>query len=266
MASPTLPSLPFLTRDMLSWQEGVIFDIEVNSYGLAAVEFKLIGATREGMFAYNFTPNGTGGEQSFFFGIPDIPIFLTTFTDSPQVELGEEYATIYLRANKTRILKLAAGFISKQAGIGYPLTESKTELSDSRASTTITGTVPATGAEINDNISGNRALMVSCIKFRFTTDANVANRRVHLTFRPDASNKVFDIFGDQDQAAGTTRDYIFAKFGAIPDTLDNSITLCPLPEGVYIGSASSIQTETLNLQAGDAFTSIFYYGMMGFED
>lgn len=129
-------------------------------------------------------------------------------------------------------------------------------------------TAPGAGNEIEEGL-GNRPgfrLQLMGYSFRLTTDATVADRRVQVVIRNlDAGPSIISQ-AQVVQTAGLAVDY-FVGPGYVASTsiIDNRVLMrLPFPPLTYAEFAATegwtLETDTVNLQAGDAYTNIEYYG------
>lgn len=114
-----------------------------------------------------------------------------------------------------------------------------------------TGTDPAAGAEIQENVPTNSRLRLMSIRFGFTTDATVATRQVSLLIF--SATTVFRIIAQPTQAASLAIGYNFIAGGPDRATVVQSEAIVQIPLNLLINDAFSIQTQTTNMQAGDNY-------------
>ena len=113
-------SLPFLTRQMLKFQHGARFEIEVRTTQGKARTYKVTGATREGLFIFEFSEIAGAAPVSNTFALPDIPLWVTIVGDDALGYSNDTYAELYLRINGERVHLLAGGYIGVFSGISRP--------------------------------------------------------------------------------------------------------------------------------------------------
>lgn len=248
-----LPQLPFLTREMLEFGNSTQLDIEVVALSNITTPISIVGATRSGLIKFPFAHTGGGSEETAVFGIPDIPVFLTAFTTSSSMERGEFYASIYLRMNGERVFKFFGGYISRQSSMSWPANNSESERQGGGKFKRVQGANPAAGAECEITVPTDEIWIIKGFQVQFVTDANAANRRVHLVLEPFGAATPLNIFGSVDQAANTTRNYTFAPFPVLSDEEDDDDILVAMPPDLIVTDGLTIQTDTTNLQVGDNF-------------
>jgi len=255
------PQLPFITREMFAWGRTAELDIQVVSYCDSANVVTMIGVTREGIFKHPVTNNSAGAEEILTFRVPDIPTFLTLFTDDAFLERGDYYASVYLRANGERILKMCSGYVSKQSGINWPKTHDEAETEGDGVFKRIDVTAPAAGADFTEVIPANKQWKLLAAVGTLTTDANAANRRVHLTISPNSTPgaRHIECLAADNQAASVARKYSFAPYGALAATADDDDILVPIPAEIIIVPTGRVMSDITNIQVGDQWSNVYLY-------
>lgn len=246
-------ALPFLTRKMLSFEHGVAFDLELNTIATDSGILNIIGATREGIFKFRAAPAGDGSAETFIFRIPDVPIFVTVFTNDISVERGDDWVFLFLRAGSERILKLASGYVSKQSGLNWPASQSESELSGGGKFKTVQGSNPVAGAECTITVPTSEHWILKGFHVELVTDATVATRLVHLTANVFGGSVRLNISAGNSQAASLTRQWHFAPDLAQNLGVQDNDIFISLPQDLHLKAAATITTETTALQAGDNF-------------
>lgn len=253
---PNNKELPFLTRDMLAFENGTAFGLRVQVQSSAVFTIRIVGATKEGPFVYNFITSGDSERETTNFAIPDIPIFLTLRTDTNGVDQGELYVSATLTINGTAVYELCTGFITQQRSISYPRTHNESPISYKGILRRLTGSNAAAGSEASITLPDARTALIRALHVRLVTDATAASRRVHFLFSDFTAGVIGECFASIDQTASQTMDYRVAPYGAIPDEQDNGVILVNLPPNIILTGGSTIDTVTLNIQAGDNFAAM----------
>jgi hypothetical protein len=121
---------------------------------------------------------------------------------------------------------------------------------------TVAGADPAAGAEVSDAVPAGKVWRLIAVLLTLVTDANVANRRVHLTL-DDGATVFFRRGSNATQAATLTQNYEFcseAQEAAVRDLfVADPLPMIDLPAG------ARIRTVTVNKQAGDNYAAPVYY-------
>lgn len=244
--------LPFLTRKQLTYQEGVTFALKIQSMSNAIVTLTIRVITKEGMSVFKHITTATGSVATNTFRISDIPILVSITDETGAFTQGGCYATLSLMQGSDKLYEMCSGFVYKLKSLSYPSNNGQDQVPGTGRLLTYTGTDPAAGAEIQEAVPTGRLWKLRSIYFKLVTDANVANRRVHIQ-ATYAGDTFLDVYTNIDQAAGTTKYYYFsnANVGTIAENANK--ILGGLPDNIWVSSDDVIVTSTLNKQAGDNF-------------
>lgn len=118
------------------------------------------------------------------------------------------------------------------------------------------GADPAAGAEVSDAVPAGKFWKLIAVFLTLVTDANVANRRVHVTI-DDGTTVFYRRGSNATQAASLTQSYAWAgeaQEAAVRDTF----VADPLPT-IQLPAGARIKTVTVNKQAGDNYGAPQYY-------
>ncbi|MCR4323009.1 MAG: hypothetical protein NUV61_02890 [Candidatus Azambacteria bacterium] len=244
--------LPFITRKMLAFEEGTVFKIQLRIYSVEANQIEIKGMTKEGLFTFRLTTNGTGIIEQHDFSIPDIPIMLMLVDSSGNFSQGQCYASIVLLANGSQLFQLATGLVYREKSLSYPAVNQENTIPNRGDFTRRYSANPAAGAEVVFTVPSGRVWNPKMLYLKLVTSATVANRRVHVVISSQGQNE-FHTFCDIDQTASTTREYSVANMVGVPDREDGGWILIPLPANLWLTADESIETLTTNIQAGDNF-------------
>lgn len=247
-------SLPFLTREMLKFDHGTTFALQVTSRSTTVERVFISGMTREGNFSFSFVTNGNGVQETQTFRIPDVPIFVSTDDGGNAFSFGTIFMVIALTANENVLQQLTSGYVYNLHHLSWPNQQNAEPRAERGFFDTITGSNPAAGDEIDEDVATAQIWRIQSIFFTLVTDATAIARRVHFVVTL-LGNPILHAFSDQDQTASLTRNYTCAPFGALPDTLDANEILIPIPHDLLLSDAVDIETVTTNLQAGDNFAA-----------
>jgi len=256
---PPIPAaaLPFFTREMLNYEHGTKFRLRLLIQDIQGFTTRIVGTTREGLFSFRVTPTVlTGAVQEFNFDIPDIPMFVSVFTEEAQLARGNTYVQLFLTANGDRILRLGAGYISAMSAISWPLVQSENEQRDMDMGAVTNGTNPAAGVEMAFNVPDQQKLEILAVGFVLVTSATVANRAVHIVFQPSGTSPQLNVITPANQTASQTMRYSLVQLGFINTNQSDNDIIMPMPRGIVLGPLGSIISETENLQVGDDFSAM----------
>lgn len=252
------PQLPFLTREMLTFGNEAKFEIYVRVYSNSTSTINLVGVTREGLIKFPITHTGDDTLDEFTFGIADIPILLSASVHTIGHQIGTTHVIAYLLINGERVLKFFSGYLSSLTSLSWPIAQSDPELGPYAVIEEFNPSNPAAGAEWFEYADLRRRFKLKYIVATLTTDANAANRRVHLRISSATATdaKRFEVISDTVQTASTAIKYSFAPYGVLPITNSDDDILVNIPADMWIVQSGGIESEVENIQAGDQWSNI----------
>lgn len=249
--------VPFLTRKMLAFEEGVTFSLDLQLITDQASGVEIRGFTREGPFTYRFIPAGSGLEEIHTFRIPDIPIKLSIFTEQGTGGAFFCYAVVHLSINGNRMYTLCQGHLSNLLGLSWPDIGGVSPVQINGPLTETPGAVPAAGAEINDSVPAGQIWEIFAIVTSLVTSATVADRTVKLTISYPIGGQMMRVAAATQQAS-EDQEYTFVPDGTTQVIVANTSQEIALPAPLILGPGTSIGTITTNIQVGDAYTAAAY--------
>lgn len=245
---------------MFRWQQGATIDLEAITYATVTNPVSLVGATRDTLFTYDLTHPGDGTRNSKIFRVTDIPSFLSVQTDNTNVDRGEFYAAIYLRVNGTRAFKLCSGYISVQNGISYPFVETQAEHLRGGLHTSVAAADPAAGADFVIAVPTNELWILKGGSVDFTTDANAANRSMHIRVEIHGiGGPAIELLPNAVQAASLSRRYTIGAFGNSTLAADDNDIQINMPPDMVLKEGDDIRSIIFNKQATDDITQAVFY-------
>lgn len=244
--------VPFLTRKQLTYQEGVTFSLKIQSLAKSIATLTLRVITKEGMSVFKHITIATGAIATDTFRISDIPILVSLTDETGAYNQGACFATVSLMQGSDKLYEMCSGYVYKLKSLSYPSNNGQDMVPGAGRLLSFAGIDQAAGTEIQEVVPTGRLWRLRSIYFSFTTDANVANRRVHLqgTFAGDI---LFDIYTNIDQAASTTKKYSFTNTANSSLTENGNVIMGNLPDNIWLSSDDTLNTSTLNKQVGDNF-------------
>lgn len=249
--------LPFLSRELLKFGRGASFELLVVSQANAAVTLSIRAVDKEGISKFAHTTVNTGQLTTTTHKISDVPLAVSIKDDVGDRIQGDVYVTLSLRINGEIVHELASGLVYSQKALTFPLSNGNDAMPGRGRIREVTGTNPAAGEEISDNVPAGRIWHILAVSFQLVTDATVANRRV--VFETSGNGGWFTRhIASIDQAASVTRAYSVAKFSSITDADNGNNIQIGLAHDIYIPESGFLVTSTTNLQAGDNFTAPVY--------
>lgn len=210
---------------------------------------------------FKFTKVGVGGlnEQVGRFPMSEGWILnCCVHVTSVVQEQGRLYTRVHLTAGNTVNSPIIASLISNYTISNYtpsfPNSDNMPSLFNNGFARirVPTGTTTPVGTDFSIIIASIERWRVFSVRATLATDANVADRRVHLILET-FTDEIFDLVCQDVQTAGTTKKYYWLGIGTAWPTQDNCI-YTPFPQGIWAVSSGHIRASTTNLQVGDQWT------------
>lgn len=120
----------------------------------------------------------------------------------------------------------------------------------------ITGTVPAAGAEINEVVPVSTRWRILAFRYSLTTAVAVANRESNLQI-DDGVNIYITNTSGFTEAATLTDTFSWMLGVSRLQALQSNVLTLPLPE-IIVEAGHRIRTQTTNIQAADQYTAPQY--------
>lgn len=243
--------LPFLTRHMLEFAHGLSFSLRITTQADNNYTLTIRGMTREGVFSFNVLTVADGSATTTDFRIPDVPIIVSVFDRDGYFDQGACYVSLSLVANEDILYQLCSGFVYKAKTIGYPRTTDLDIRPGGGKIEWITSDNPVAGTEASITCPNSEQWRVLAVHIELTTDATVANRRLHVLF--GAANRRMNAISYTNQTASQTINYSVIQFGSATDQSDDGRNMLSMPSDMWISGTEIVGTDTTNIQAGDDF-------------
>lgn len=244
---------------MLDFEFGTTFGIRIITQSTFTGIVTIRGATKSGPFVYKHTTDVALAATNSTFQLNDIPLWVTVVDTEGVYVSGQCYVRVQLVLNGDALHELAAGYVWRNRGLSYPPIDSEAQSMTKGINTTIAVGAPGAGNEFSSGVSLETQLRLQGLRFLLTASATVANRRVHLQFKRGGT-VLYETFAAVDHTASQA---MFYSCWPVPTAgaynHDNDI-LIPIPDGLILGENDTVNTATVNLQAGDAFTGIILIG------
>lgn len=250
--------LPFPTRKMFSFQEGKTFGLRIKSQANIASTIYIRGMTKEGIFTYKHVTTNDGIVQTDNFRIPDVPIFVSVIDELGAYTQAKLYVELSLTINNDQLFALCAGWVYYQKSISYPAVSNPDKRPGQGQFRLYTNAQPAAHTEHQWVVPDGQTCRIIGVQVNLVTDANVANRRVHLQCT-SGGDYVFDLTTAIDQTASLTRKYWASAAPYGPGAVVNTSIYVPLPANVILMGSNTIETLCDNFQAGDRYSSMKIY-------
>lgn len=178
---------------------------------------------------------------------------------SPQI--GQSYAIVSIvrgaTGNVIDLSTLAAGYVTAVQRLAWPASGVSNSLDGGGALRSITGAVPAAGAEIAETVPTGARWELITFCAQLVTSATVGNRTPQLTI-DDGALLFYRFAGAPAQVASTTfrRQWFAGAAGAAVDANNNQ--LMALPIGIRLGSGYRLRTVTAGIDGTDQWSLIQY--------
>lgn len=245
-------SLPYVHRKQLDFEAGVAFALVVKSQSDEAVAVTVRGMTKAGPFVFQHTPTADFAVKTEVFRIPDIPIWVSIVSETGDGGLGKTFVIVNLTINGENSYALTSGYVHEAQSISWPANDLKDAAPIKGKKVIVVSADPAANTELNAPVPDNVMWKILGIQFNLVTDANAADRRVHLNFGTETV-PVIECIAGTTQAASLTRSYSAHPIGAGGALSDDNDIIIPIPDNLILVPADTIQTLTVNRQATDNF-------------
>ena len=151
---------------------------------------------------------------------------------------------------------LARGYANDQVPVSFHPFHTTNEdwLSGPGALQSFGGTNPAAGLEMSETVPVNARWKIRAVRLRLDTAAAVPVRTVNLLI-DNGADFFYQVAAATTQAAGITRDYIFAPFAGAQPADAGSLIYITIPNDLQLLEGWRIRTSTTNLAAADDFGS-----------
>lgn len=239
---------------MLSFEHGASFSLRTEVSARFGINLRIRGMTREGPFTLSHVLAAAGNLQLKTFRIPDMPVVLTIDDPEQIANQGNAYVRATLLLNDDPLYDLVAGFVYSGKALTWPSISSPDMRPGGGTLRAFTGSNPAAGAQVSETVPTGFLWHVLGARLQLTTDANAANRRVHIRFIASGLD-IAECIAPIDQTASLIRKYHIGQYGDLTVNADDDDILVAMPADVWLPSASTISTTTTNIQATDDFIS-----------
>lgn len=242
--------VPFLTREMLKFGRSAKLELRITSIADGAIVVLTRGITRAGIISFPHTSSADSTRSSTIIRIDDIPALVSIVPIATSLTHGRLWVELDLLVNGDNVFPMVSGLLSSAKGLSWPNSSMIDTIPGRGAFVRVNTANPAAGAQIAFTTVANETFRLLYASVTLVTDANAANRRLHLVIT-DVTGPEVDIIASVDQAASLTRVYSFIQNpGALDEADDDNITV-PLPKDLWIRGESTIATTLTNGQTGD---------------
>lgn len=222
---------------------------------------QLLTEGRESITNEQITADASANPVSLSFPLTDgylLSASLISTTGSPS--FGQLYGTIALQSGNnavaTNTLQLAAGFITQAPSLNYPFTPSRIAADITPDDAEDLPTAPAAGAPLILTFNTQGKHRLTGLAFRFTADANAANRTILATFS-SPNGALYTLTSRTNITATQSREIWFWSGENLP--ADNALQhYVPLTFFPFI-QALEVTVTANNMQAGDAIENVISF-------
>ena len=254
---PKFPELPFLTRDMLKFGSKTALALRINARSAQDTPLVVSGFTRSGIIDIKFQSGTSADPFDQSFGLDDIPIMLSVVDRDNVLKPGECYVTVELLLNRDDSIGLCSGFVDMIKSISFPHQTMNDAIPGHGFFQEAASADAAAGAEAIITVPVGQIWRVLYGSVTLVTDANAADRRVHIVFTAPSS-VILNTFSEDNIPNNTTKLISISANNNPSDQNNDNDLLLSMPGNIWLLPESTITTETLNKQAGDN------YGVMTF--
>lgn len=250
--NPANLSLPYLTRDMLAFEQGTAFSLEIDVTSSRNATIQIRGFTREGPFKVDQVTASGITSVSYSFRIPDIPLALSITAVTSGKDTNSVYVIAHLGINGDRMLILCQGNVSKKFGINYPQQVVDSPMQQRGLSVVVTGADPAANTETFDTLNSLTFHRLISYRVEFVTGAAAATRRPSLQIDDGVSNAIIIPSAGDVIISETWILQWGVGLANLVDTTGKRQTM-PLPADLWLPPGAGVGTVTTALNALDNY-------------
>lgn len=220
------------------------------------------GDTRPSPFKQTFTPATDRSASTSFVGLPPgwlLNAQIVVSAGSPFT--GQTFARLSLVHGQSSIADelatLCADYITAKQPLSYPGSGVLDATDGAGALRSITGSVPAAGAEISETVpTGARWELIS-FEADLVTSAVAGNRQPRLIL-DDGTNTFYQVADNINEVASNTYRNIWAQGMTTGLAAIFNVVREAIPVGIRLGAGFRIRTLTTAIDVGDQYASPKY--------
>lgn len=152
---------------------------------------------------------------------------------------------------------IAAGYVTAKQPLVFPASTIGRALEGGGALRSITGAVPAAGAEVSETVPAGARWELLALRLKLTADANVANRSVVLLI-DDGTLVYAHTAANLTITAGLVGTMAWFQGPMTPFAGLIGAAVAGLPVGLPLGAGHRIRTSTTAIQVGDQYSIVQY--------
>lgn len=174
---------------------------------------------------------------------------------------GGTYVNLSIRTRNGQYLNLACGYVSRCCPVYWleGCGTNEDSLGGSGRNYTYNTASPAAGANLTITVADNQLLLLKSLRFRLTTDANVANRTIQIIINDALTNLVYNSPPTPTHAASLAKDYFYLRgYTLCIDSAFDAYNVCRgwLPD-IKLSEGYQIRTDVVNKQVGDQISVVY---------
>lgn len=210
---------------------------------------------------YDFTTVATRSPQVMIQGLGEGFILgINVFCLTQALRRGQVWVKFVLQRGGINTQQLTQticqGYVTEYTSLFWPSAQTDYELAGRGNIRSIQGTTPGAGAEITETVPVGAIWRPIAFSYNFATSVTVATRQPLLTYT-DGTNIIATMILPTQQAASIGNQMKLGD-GLTFNVGFNGVMSAPLVREAYLPAGFKIQTQTLNIQAGDQYTSVLY--------
>lgn len=256
MPPEKINSLPFVTREMLSFSHASSFTLILHVIAPSTAALLVRGFTKEGPFTFRIVPVGNSSVEEVRVAIPDVPIAVSVSMEATSAVSNTAHVTLSLEINRNRSTILAQGIVTSLYGISYPHQVQQAQQQIFGPLEEVQFTNPAAGNELTTTVPNNQEWEVLGVSAFFQADANAANRTLRLRLTSLNTPLIVRPSGTAITAnQGVTTVWVAGGTTAVHIAADSHEVALPSP--VRLQAGAGIELNVVNIQVGDTLDGVF---------
>ena len=213
------------------------------------------GLTKTGLIHDTFSATADRLPQTRIIALTEIPLSILIETPPPDYQGGQLYAQAYLEVANVPAVMIAAGYITGGSPLSWPGSPIQLPTDGPGATIDYLTPVPTAGNDFMIAVPINTLIMLTLVKFDFTTSATVATRE--CVIRLNQADGIPFSFSrpTTTQPASTTKKYVFSNYNILPATIQDWISGPLVP--IFLRYQEGLHSSVEAIQAGDTFDNIY---------
>ena len=213
------------------------------------------GLTKTGLIHDTFLATANRLPQTRIIALTEIPLTILIETPPPDYQGGQLYVQAYLEVANVPAVMMAAGYVTGGSPLSWP--GSPIQLPTDGPGVTIDklSPVPAAGNDFTFSVPINTLIMLTLVKFDFTTSADVADRECVIRLNQQDGIPFSFSRPTTIQPANTEKKYVFSNYNVLPATIQDWIAGPLVP--IFLRYEEGLHSSVANMQVLDEFSNIY---------